>query len=220
LETYKESKAVYRKLKKLPSSLYSEYTNGIDVLDDISDFFGIEKESDIFEQANRTAALYRTGFFDPDSLNLFAWMRRGELDFLKLDLPEYSRSAFESWIEKDEWRNHLTDEEYFKRLPEIFKSYGAGLVFTPYLEKTIYGAVRWFNGKPLIQISDKDKSLAVCWHILFHEIGHVLLHENDTIFEGEIVSKSNATNKEREANFYAYNKLFKGDGLRKHIFGH
>jgi hypothetical protein len=150
-----------------------------------SDFFGIENE-DILEKAESSVALYRTSSFDPDTVNLYAWMRRGELDFRKLNLPEYNRSAFEIWIEKGEWRNHITDETYFRQLPEIFKSYGVGLVFTRYLEKTVYGAVRWFDGNPLIQVSDKDKSLAVCWHTLFHETGHVLLHENDNVFEGEM----------------------------------
>jgi Zn-dependent peptidase ImmA (M78 family) len=80
--------------------------------------------------------------------------------------------------------------------------------------------VRWFDGVPLIQLSDREKSLAVCWYTLFHEIGHVLLHENDTIFEGEIdVPKSIASQKETEANAYAYGKLFNGDELRKYVFG-
>jgi Zn-dependent peptidase ImmA (M78 family) len=146
-------------------------------------------------------------------------MRRGELDFNKLNLPNYNKEKFENWIEQGEWKKSLKEVEYLKSLPEIFNTFGVGLVFTPYLEKTVYGAVRWFNGNPLIQISDKGKSLPVCWHTLFHEIGHVLLHENDTVFEGEIdENKSNASKKEREANLYAYTKLFNGDDLRKYIF--
>jgi Zn-dependent peptidase ImmA (M78 family) len=216
--SYREKVKLFSKYKKILPLLRNEFTGGMDILEDISDFFDIEDEEDIFVRAENNVALYRTASFKPDSINLYAWMRRGELDFLKLNLSEYNRSAFELWIENGEWRDCFTDEKYFKKLPEILKNFGVGLVFTPYLEKTVYGAVRWFDGKPLIQISDKGKNLAVCWHTFFHEIGHVLLHENDTIFEGEIESKTKSNKKEKEANDYAYKKLFNGDKLRKHIF--
>jgi Zn-dependent peptidase ImmA (M78 family) len=199
--------------------LNDEYTDGMDVLDDISCFFGIKDEREILTKANEAVALYRTANFNPDELNLFAWPRRGELDFNKLNIQYYDRKSLEEWIDAGEWKNHLTEPEYFKTLPEIFRTFGVGLVYTPYLNKTVYGAVRWFDGIPLIQLSDRDKSLAACWYTLFHEIGHVLLHENDTIFEGKILeSKSKASRKEAEANAYAYGKLFNGDELRKYIF--
>jgi Zn-dependent peptidase ImmA (M78 family) len=92
-------------------------------------------------------------------------------------------------------------------------------VYTPYLDKTVHGAVRWFDNKPLIQISDKGKCLATIWYTLFHEIGHVLLHENDEIFEGNMdLPKAQIDKKEKEANSFAYEYLFNGDNLRKFIF--
>jgi Zn-dependent peptidase ImmA (M78 family) len=216
---YKESRKLFPKLKGVVRMLNGEYTDGIDVLDDISRFFDVEDEGEIIKKADDLVALYRTANFNPDGLNLYAWMRRGELDFSKLNIRHYNKESFEEWIGKGEWKNHLTDTGYFKSLPEIFQKFGVGLVYTPYLNKTVYGAVRWFNGVPLIQLSDREKSLAVCWYTLFHEIGHVLLHENDIIFEGEInETKSKASQKETEANAYAYKMLFNGDELRKYIF--
>jgi hypothetical protein len=219
LSDYRESKKLFSELKGAIPMLKGEYTEGIDVLDDISLFFDIEDEREIFWKADEQVALYRTANFNPDSVNLFAWMRRGELDFRKLNIRHYDRKSFGKWIDGAEWENHLTDPEYFKTLPGIFREFGVGLVLTPYLEKTVYGAVRWFEGIPLIQLSDREKSLAVCWYTLFHEIGHVLRHENDTVFEGEInESKSKTSKKEAEANAFAYEKLFNGDELRKYIF--
>jgi Zn-dependent peptidase ImmA (M78 family) len=219
MKDYKENKKIFSKLKGAVQLLNGEYTNGLDVLDDISQFFNIEDERDIIQKAKEFGALYRTANFNPDGLNLFAWMRRGELDFRKLNIRSYDRASLEAWIDQGEWKNHFDDTEYFKSLPAVFRNFGAGLIYTPYLDKTVYGAVRWFDGIPLIQISDREKSLAVCWYTLFHEIGHVLLHENDIIFEGEInESKSTASKKESEANAYAYNALFNGDNLRMYIF--
>jgi hypothetical protein len=217
---YNRNKKLFAKLKGVRRMLNGEYTEGLDVLDDISCFFGIEDEHEICQKAEEVIALYRTANFNPDSLNLFAWMRRGELDFRKLSILHYDREALLKWIGEAKWKDRLTDTGYFKILPGIFRKFGVGLVFTPYLDKTVYGAVRWFEGIPLIQLSDREKKLAVCWYTLFHEIGHVLLHENDTIFEGEINEpKSIASQKEVEANAYAYANLFNGDELRKYIFG-
>jgi hypothetical protein len=220
LSEYKENKKLFSKLKGARCMLNGEYTDGVDVLDDIARFFGVENERDICQGADELVALYRTANFNPDSLNLFAWMRRGELDFRKLNIGHYDGEAFAKWINGDEWKVRLTDTGYFRTLPGIFREFGVGLVFTSYLNRTVYGAVRWFEGVPLIQLSDREKSLAVCWYTLFHEIGHVLLHENDTVFEGEInESKSKTSQKEAEANAFAYERLFNGDALRKYIFG-
>jgi Zn-dependent peptidase ImmA (M78 family) len=218
IKSYREKVRLYSKLKKILPLLRNEFNQGMDVLEDIADFFNIENEEDIFTQAENSVALFRTPSFNPDTINLFAWMRRGELDFYRLNLPPYRRSDFELWIELGEWKRHLTDEKYFKQLPDIFRKFGVALVLTPYLEKTVYGAVRWLDGKPLIQISDRGKDLATCWYTLFHETGHVLLHENDTVFEGEFDTKTSVDRKEKEANQYADKKLFNGNDLRKYIF--
>lgn len=218
LASYKASKTIFNKLKRIPSWYYAEFNSGMDILEDISNFFGIEDESKIFQEADRMAALYRTASFVPDPINLFAWAKRGELDFAKLSLADYDKDAFVEWIESNEWKICLSNKDFFMSFPLIFSKFGVGLVYTPYIEKTVYGAIRWVSGKPFIQISDRNKSLAVCLHTLFHEIGHVLLHENDVIFEGEIETKTATTKKEREANNYAYQKLFNGDELRKYIF--
>jgi hypothetical protein len=217
--SYRENKKLYTRLKGVLPLLNDEFTRGVDVLEDISDFFGVDDESQIPEKANDIVALYRISGFPIDQLNLYAWMRRGELDFHKLNLPEYNRVEFERWINSNVWVDHLTDAHYLESLPEMFMQFGVGLVFTHFLPKTVFGCVRWINNKPLIQISDREKSLAVFWATLFHEIGHVLLHEHDDIFEGSInETKTNANKKEKEANTFAYGKIYNGYELRKFIF--
>jgi HTH-type transcriptional regulator/antitoxin HigA len=219
--SFKENLKVFKKVKHLIPLLREEFNDGMDLLEDIAEFLNIENESEIFDRVNENIALYRISNFEPDSLNLYAWLRRGELDFQKLNLPEYSKSSFFQWIESEEWSKHLNDTSYLQNLPSILKSFGVGLVFTPYLNKTVFGAVRWFDGKPLIQISDKGKCLATVWYTLFHEFGHVIKHENDEIFEGNLdLPKSEINKKEKEANAFAYHYLFGGDGLRKIVFSY
>jgi len=218
---YKKNLAIYRKVKHLKPLLNNDFNEGIDLLEDISEFLAIEDETKIFERVNENIALYRISNFEPDNLNLYAWLKRGEVDFNKLSIQAYNEAAFIEWVNKGEWKEQLTNIEYFKELPKIVSAFGVGVVFTPYFKKTVHGAVRWFNGNPLIQISDKGKCLATAWYTLFHEFGHVLKHRNDQIFEENIdIPKTKATKKEQEANAFAYEHLFNGDGLRKHTFSY
>jgi len=179
MSNYDQAKKAYTKLKKVLPLLRNEFTEGYDVLDDILDFFGVDSENEIFETSEKQAALFRTqNKMEVDSINLHAWLRRGELDFNALNLPDYDEKGLVDWISSKEWMSHIEDVDYFKSLPAIFSRFGVGLVFVPSLPKTVYGAIRWFNGEPLIQISDRGHDLISCWFTLFHELGHVIKHKN------------------------------------------
>jgi hypothetical protein len=220
---YSRHKKIFNKVKHLAPLLKSDFNDGMDLLDDISSFLGIDNEEEIFDKVNENIALYRISNFEPDNLNLYAWLKRGELDFIKLSLPVYDVDAFQSWIDMKEWQAHLNDVGYLKSLPQRLQEFGVGLIFTPYLQKTVFGAVRWFNDRPLVQVSDKGECLATIWYSLFHEFGHVIKHRHDMIFEGEDslnLPKSKINLKEKEANAFAYQYLFGGDGLRKRIFAY
>ncbi|MBA9072600.1 Zn-dependent peptidase ImmA (M78 family) [Flavobacterium gossypii] len=218
--TYKDNLKIYKKLEHLLPLLRNEFSDGIDVLEDISNFLGIDEESEILDKVKENIALYKISNFVPDDLNLYAWLRRGELDFFQKKLELYNKGLFTEWLERKEWKNNLTNLEYISQLPKILETYGVALVYTPYLEKTVFGAVRWFENRPLVQVSDKGKCLATFWYTLFHEFGHVIKHENDEIFEGQAdLSKSSINKKEKEANSFAYDYLFNGDNLRKYLFG-
>lgn len=220
MANYAQAKKTYSKLKKVLPLLRGEFTEGYDILDDIFDFFGVDSENEIFETSEKQATLFRTqNKMEVDPINLHAWLRRGELDFYALNLPDYDEAQLIQWIENREWMAHIENVEYFKSLPEILSYFGVGLVFVPSLPKTVYGAIRWINNKPLIQISDRGHDLISCWFTLFHEFGHAIKHKNVEIYEGGInESKVNQNKREKDANKFANEYLFNGDSLRKAVF--
>lgn len=217
---YQEAKKNYTKLKNILPLLKDEFNGGVDRLDDILDFFDVNSEDEIFAESEAAAVLFRQqNNVDVNPLNLKAWLRRGELEFQKMVLPIYDEHAFLQWIESGEWKDKIESPKYFLELPSKLISFGVALVFVPFLKKTVYGAVRWLDGHPLIEISDRKVDLATCWFTLFHEFGHVIKHKNIEIFEGEINEpKSKKTKRETEANKFANHYLFNGDDLRKEIF--
>lgn len=219
-ESFKASKKAFTKLKNILPLLRNEFTQGRDRLDDILDYFNVDSEEEIFSASDNFAALFRRqNNADVDPVNLYAWLRRGELDFHRMNLPEYNEKALKEWINAGNWRHHIDSTEYFHSLPAVMEYFGVALVLVPYLPKTVYGCVRWFDGKPLIQVSDRNRDLATCWFTLFHELGHVLLHRNEDILEGQLNEhKAKLSKIEREANKFANSYLFNGDELRKAVF--
>lgn len=219
VESFKAAKKNFTKLKNALLLMRGEFNDGFDRLDDILDFFNVDSEDEIFAASESQAALYRTqNGVEPDSINLYTWLRRGELEFEKLDLPAYDEDALKSWVNAREWEQHIEDVAYFKSLPELFKQFGVALVYVPFLPKTVYGAVRWFNGHPLIEISDRNRDLATSWYTLFHEIGHAILHKNEDVYEGDIANQRHGNQIEKQANQFASKHLFNGDNLRIAVF--
>lgn len=217
-ENFKIAKKNFTLLKKALPLMRGEFSDGYDLLDDIIDFFGANNEEEIFVASERQAALFRTqNNVTVDPINLHVWLRRGELDFSAMQLSEYNETALIAWVEKRDWEDFIDNPDYFKSLPNIFSQFGVALTLVPYLEKTVYGAVRWIDGHPLIEISDRNRDLATCWFTLFHELGHVILHKNVEIYEGDI-NTNISSRREKEANKFANSYLFNGDNLRKAVF--
>lgn len=220
MDSYRKAKRHYTMLKKALPMLKGEFNAGYDVLDDILDFFDAESEEEVINRSIDQAALFRRqNGVEPDCINLSAWLRRGEIEFRKLHLPDYDEQALLDWINSMEWLSKVADADYFKSLPGLFRDFGIGLVYVPFLPKTVYGAVRWYGGKPLVEISDKEKDLATCWYTLFHELGHVVLHRNTNIYEAETLDpRRKGSAMECQANAFAGRWLFNGDRLRMAVF--
>lgn len=217
--SYKKSMSIYRKFQEI-RPLLADFTDGMDVLEDIADFYGKEDEDQIVANVKSSAALYRSKIdVVVNDYNLSALLRKGEIDFEKIAPIEYDEIALKKWIEEKEWDGEIENVSYFKQLPNILNKFGVALSFAPFLSKTVYGYVRWIDGKPLIQITDRGKDLASCWFTLFHEFGHIFHHHNDDTFDGIINEKKpDISKKEKEANKFANSYLFNGDGLRKEVF--
>lgn len=118
--------------------------------------------------------------YEPQYGALSAWIRIGELYSSQQDLVPYDREAFkESLAKVRALTNHVDPEVWLPALKSLFASCGVSFV----VEKEIPGArvngiVRWLStGNPLIQLSLRHSWADIFWFTLFHEIGHLLLHD-------------------------------------------
>ena len=57
------------------------------------------------------------------------------------------------------------------------------IVFTPCFSKVpVCGATRWIGNTPLIQMTDRDKTVDQFWFTFYREAAHVLLHGKKEMF--------------------------------------
>lgn len=218
---YEKAIALYRELKPAERFLGDDFNSGLDRLDDFVSFLGVESEDEILKKAQRTPALLKAqNQTKVNPLLLQVWLRKGELECAKRCFPTFRKEKLQEWLDNGEWHANLNNPEYFKSLPAKFAEMGICLLLLPYLEKTVYGSVKWVEQTPVVMVSDREHDLATAWVTLFHEIGHLLRHGNQLFLDHEIsaVAAARGTKIEREANESVNRYLFKSDNLRKIIF--
>lgn len=136
--------------------------------------------------------------------SIAAWLRIGEVEKQKINLPEYKKDLFkESLIEVLAIvKKH--PEDFASRLHRISLKSGVALIFTPCLPKApVSGATRWIGGNPLIQLTDRYKTNDQFWFTFFHEAAHILLHGKKEVFIEDFEGFSGDKSKEEEANNFA-----------------
>ncbi len=133
-----------------------------------------------------------------------AWLRIGEREAEKMDLPEYDKSLLTKTIST---LRTITNEKnpIEPVIQGILGQAGVALVVAPHLPQTYAnGAVFWYRKRPVIILSCRGVYEDIAWFTLFHEIGHILLHEKSVTFIEGIESNSD---EESEADKFACDTL-------------
>jgi len=140
------------------------------------------------------------------------WLRKGELEALKIECPPYKASAFRAALNKIRILTMEPPNVFEPEMKRLCANAGVAIVFVPELPGThVYGATRWIRPtKALIYLSLRGKSDDHLWFTFFHEAGHILLHEKQDVFieaKGEGCGEIGGSRKEREADRFAANLL-------------
>ena len=136
--------------------------------------------------------------------SMAAWLRMGEKEMQKMQLPEYNKDAFKSTLEEIKIIVAKQPEDFSKQLQQKCAKAGVAIVFTLCLPKApVSGAARWFRTNPLIQLTDRHKTNDHFWFTFYHEAAHILLHPKKEVFFEEFDGYKVDTQKEDEANTFA-----------------
>ncbi len=149
-------------------------------------------------------ASYRKSPAFKDALSsMAAFMRIGEIEMRKLELGNFSKTAFKVVLAKIKELAAKHPANFNKKLQQLCADAGVAIVYTMCLPKApVNGATRWIGNHPLIQLTDRYKTNDQFWFTFFHEAGHVLLHGKKEIFIEDLEDK-HKSKKETEANDFA-----------------
>ena len=115
-----------------------------------------------------------------DQYALAAWLRKGEIESIDIELPNFCRSKLENVIPQIRGIAYEMPDDFFARFVNVLHGAGVGLIAVKNPKNTaVNGAARKIFGKPIIQMSIYKRRLDILLFSLFHEIGHILLHDID-----------------------------------------
>jgi addiction module HigA family antidote len=183
-----------------------ESKDEIDLVRSMLQFFGVSSVSAWKQVWTFSSTAYRrSSAFTHSPEATAAWLRLGEIEAKKLQLPAFDRAAFKLALTRIRELMNRSPKDLNVRLIEECRKVGVALVFVKELPKTcVHGAVRWIGDNPVIQLSCRYKVEDIFWFSFFHEAGHVLLHGKRDVF---LESDKRQNEKERQADAFARNQL-------------
>jgi addiction module HigA family antidote len=140
--------------------------------------------------------------------SMSAWLRIGEVEIKKMNLPEYDKVKFKEILQEIKHLVKSHPEDFAIRLQKLCAEAGVAVVYTPNLPQApISGATRWIGGNPIIQLTDRYNSNDQFWFTFYHEAGHILLHGKKDVFIESFIGHDLDPVKEAEANKFAGDSL-------------
>lgn len=184
------------------------------IVSELLSFFGVasKQEWDRIYLAEQVSVAFRISLANTKSPHaISAWLRKGEIEAMNLDVKEYNKQKFkEALLGSIKNLVHQFPTSFSIDLQSICAECGVMLAYIPTLPKApISGASRWFHGKPLIQLSGRYRTDDHFWFTFYHEAAHILLHGKKDIFLEKVKGTPVDEEKENEADAFASKYLLK-----------
>jgi HTH-type transcriptional regulator/antitoxin HigA len=179
--------------------------DALERLEELLRFFGVVSLKQV--PTIEAAAFRRSRKVNASPEALAAWLRQGEREGQALTVAKFSAPKVRATLPELRSLTRRPREEFEPRARELLADAGVALVLLPHPPGTgAQGATRWLNqDKALVLMSIRYRWADVFWFSLFHEIGHLLLHDRGAVF---IEDKDEEEQQlEQEANRFAADEL-------------
>jgi len=177
------SKFPYLQLSKL--DLVKKTQSRLERVENLRSFFGVASLFNLRDIREYSPA-FRQDF--NDGLNheaLAAWLRAGAVLSKRDRCAEFAKQALENAIpEIRALTRQQEPSEFFTDLRALLCASGVSLVVIPHLPKTYTTGATFWSGKnkAVILMSLRGSWADIFWFSLFHELGHILLHDKRSTF--------------------------------------
>lgn len=183
----------------------------------VRQFFGVASLERITEISYFKPAYRCSKKFMPNPLALVTWLRAAELIAQKSEINKFKKEELKKSVSKIRSMSLEAPNKFLKKLRSILAQCGVALVLLPHFEKTYgQGATFFINAnKAILLLSIRGKWADIFWFSLFHEIGHLLLHDKSRPYVA--LSKYAKDQYEKEADRYAAETLIPRDKINNFI---
>lgn len=142
--------------------------------------------------------------------SLASWLRAGHVLADKREVNKFNKGKLEQSIPKlRELTNVIEPNDLIKKITSVLADCGVVLVLVPTFPKSYTtGATFWIGkNKAVIMMSLRGAWSDIFWFSLFHEIGHILLHDKRVTFLESGKFDSQYKKQESEADTYSQKSL-------------
>jgi len=208
-ESYLITRFRYADLARL--GFVKKKTRNTDKVLELSKFLGVASLENV-RDLRRYDVAYRLGAgkkkVSPEAL--VAWLRIGELAAHQRQCTRFDRNKLKEALNVVRTMTSQSPENFQERLRQVLAESGVALVLCPYLSGTrAHGAIFWLNReKAVIMMTLRYNWADIFWFTLFHELGHILLHNRQgVIIEGVTGDSPQDRKRETEADRFAADTL-------------
>ena len=137
-----------------------------------------------------------------------AWLRQGEILSQSAQVGEFDEQRFAHNLREIRKLTCLDPGQFVPRIKALCADAGVVYELVPELPGLgVYGVMRWFHKRPLIQQSLLLKTNDIFWFTFFHEAKHVLQLRKKKIFVEGSESHPADVAREEDANRFAQEML-------------
>lgn len=198
----------YLELSKL--GLVEKTRNALTKVQSLRRFFGVSSLFNLKGVKEYSPAFRQAVNNSINHESLAAWLRAGSVMANKINCEEYCKNTLLSKV-ADIRALTLEGESnnFFPKLKSILQECGIALIVIPHFKKThTTGATFWVKkDKAVIMMSLRGSWADIFWFSLFHELGHILLHDKRHTFLEDGVSHPEWEKQENEANEFSQKAL-------------
>lgn len=186
-------------------------TRPTDKVLELHKFFGVTSLKNI-SKLRRYEVAFRLGGEKKgkkSSEAIASWLRIGEIRAQKQISPPFDKDKLKQSIQDIRGLSRSNPESFQDELHKKFADTGVSLILCPHLPSTyVHGATFWLGkDKAVIMITMRGKWADIFWFSLFHELGHILLHDCNSVFLETDNDERVLNEKENKADQFASDVL-------------
>lgn len=186
-------------------------TDSLEKVLELQRFFGVTSLS-LVPEMRRYEAAFRCGSAGKKEQSphaVAAWLRLGELEAQRQECAPFNKVNIERSLATLQALTLQAPEVFLPRLRKTLANAGVALVLCPHFPGTrTHGATYWLGReKAVLMLTIRGKWADIFWFSLFHELGHILIHERQAVFIEDGCDGPDLVKKEEAANRFAADHL-------------